>query len=222
MIDSQFMKAIEEITDPKNLLSSFLKVFLEEKRIALLPLQFQKIVEGIENENLVVSIYWFNLLQSPLKKKAAVEYLESFPDYVEQSLPKLETVFLDSIEGTVNTVLADTSRRITDHLFKTRAKMFRNRDQIAREYRKLVRRTWKEEINLLRMVLEVSKEIHENLGTEAEVDESFRWKLLRKFLEQGCLVTSEIVVLLQNGYPDAALSRWRTIHELAVVLLFLQ
>jgi hypothetical protein len=33
---------------------------------------------------------------------------------------------------------------------------------------------------------------------------------------RACQVTAEIIVLLENGYPDGAMARWRTLHEISV------
>ena len=34
---------------------------------------------------------------------------------------------------------------------------------------------------------------------------------------RACQVTSEIIVLLENGYADGAMARWRTLHEITIV-----
>jgi hypothetical protein len=34
---------------------------------------------------------------------------------------------------------------------------------------------------------------------------------------RACQVTSEIIVLLENGYADGAMARWRTLHEITTV-----
>src|SRR5437870_8332031 len=34
---------------------------------------------------------------------------------------------------------------------------------------------------------------------------------------RACQVTDEIITLLENGFADGAMARWRTLHEIAVV-----
>jgi len=34
---------------------------------------------------------------------------------------------------------------------------------------------------------------------------------------RACQVTNEIIILLENGYADGAMARWRTLHEIATV-----
>lgn len=38
----------------------------------------------------------------------------------------------------------------------------------------------------------------------------------------SCRITGEIIHLLEGGYPDAALARWRTLYEIAVTCLVIQ
>jgi hypothetical protein len=39
---------------------------------------------------------------------------------------------------------------------------------------------------------------------------------------RGCQIAAEIICLMENGYADGAMARWRTLHELAVVALLIQ
>src|SRR5260370_32451533 len=45
--------------------------------------------------------------------------------------------------------------------------------------------------------------------------------LLIRVLVRGCQVTDEIICLLENGFADGAMARWRTLHEIAVVAVVL-
>jgi hypothetical protein len=39
---------------------------------------------------------------------------------------------------------------------------------------------------------------------------------------RGCQIAAEIMCLMENGYADGAMARWRTLHELTVVALLIQ
>ena len=48
-------------------------------------------------------------------------------------------------------------------------------------------------------------------------------ELIGVFLRQhahACRISGEIIHLLEGGYPDAALARWRTLYETVVTCLF--
>lgn len=80
---------------------------------------------------------------------------------------------------------------------------------------------WGKPLGQLRMLLTISREWCQNIS----VRESSRRKnknrqsrrLLIRLLVRGCQVADEILCLLENGFADGAMARWRTLHEIAVV-----
>lgn len=80
---------------------------------------------------------------------------------------------------------------------------------------------WGTSLGQLRMLLTMVREWCHNLSLR----ESHRRKrknkqtrkLLIRLLVRACQVTDEILCLLENGFADGAMARWRTLHEIAVV-----
>ena len=89
------------------------------------------------------------------------------------------------------------------------------------EFRKRMEGRWGKPLGQLRMLLTMSREWCQ----EINVRESHRRKhknsrsrkLLIRLLVRACQVTDEILCLLENGFADGAMARWRTLHEIAVV-----
>ena len=80
---------------------------------------------------------------------------------------------------------------------------------------------WGKALDLMRTLLTVSREWGQavykrkyegNGGHPTLVDEV----ILRQHV-RACQVTDEIITLLENGFADGAMARWRTLHEIAVV-----
>jgi hypothetical protein len=70
---------------------------------------------------------------------------------------------------------------------------------------------------LLTMCREWCQEAHEHeAAREKGKQEKVQWLLIR-LLVRACQVTDEIICLLENGFADGAMARWRTLHEIAVV-----
>jgi hypothetical protein len=71
------------------------------------------------------------------------------------------------------------------------------------------------------MFLSISRELGEE--TEKRVRKSRAKKnwtlrnLLLRLHARSCQVTAEIITLVENGYADGAMARWRTLHEICVV-----
>jgi hypothetical protein len=75
---------------------------------------------------------------------------------------------------------------------------------------------------LVRLIKEAGLEFANTFGPEAEHNN--RHQFFGQMLLHGraSLIATEIYVLLRNGYASAAMGRWRTLDELAVIGLFLR
>lgn len=88
-------------------------------------------------------------------------------------------------------------------------------------FRERLQERWGPAIGRLRMVLTISREWCQEAFQREEArkqrkPEKLR-KLLIRLLVRACQVTDEIACLLENGFADGAMARWRTLHEIAVV-----
>ena len=84
---------------------------------------------------------------------------------------------------------------------------------------------WKTGLDLLTMFHLVSGELgatyNERSRPNAIVDQNVKFEAIVSLHARAIRVSKEIMALLFEGFPDGALSRWRTLHELAVVTTFL-
>jgi hypothetical protein len=88
-------------------------------------------------------------------------------------------------------------------------------------FRSRMEETWGEPLGKLRMLLTIAREwcgeAHEEGSDSGPPDGSRLKKLMVRFLVRSCQVTDEIICLLENGFADGAMARWRTLHEIGVV-----
>lgn len=104
----------------------------------------------------------------------------------------------------------------------------RLRDDIKREtgFRRRTYARWKRGIDLLRMIVVISHEVAERFNElyrpSAVESEDYLFEALINLHARALRVSREIITLLESGYPDGALSRWRTLHELATIMTFLR
>ena len=84
---------------------------------------------------------------------------------------------------------------------------------------------WKTGLDLLKMFQFVSGELgatyNERSRPKAIEDQNVKFEAIVSLHARAVRVSDEMVALLFEGFPDGALSRWRTLHELAVVATFL-
>jgi hypothetical protein len=80
---------------------------------------------------------------------------------------------------------------------------------------------WGPSIDYLKMLLTISRERQEErlkrLARRKKLPDPARQEVLLRLQARGCQVAEEIIVLLENGFADGAMARWRTLHEIEVV-----
>lgn len=88
-------------------------------------------------------------------------------------------------------------------------------------FRERMEEIWGKPLGQLRMLLTIAREwcgeAHEAADDLEKDGKSRLKKLMVRFLVRSCQVTDEIICLLENGFADGAMARWRTLHEIGVV-----
>jgi len=121
--------------------------------------------------------------------------------------------------------LASESKLFFIELQKSWNKEVRLQDRELSGFKNRLRDRYKSGFDLFRMLLTSARE----LGNEKLKKNSSLRKKEKKLLQgtisrlhtRGCQVAAEILVLLENGYADGAMARWRTLHEVTVVAMFI-
>lgn len=132
----------------------------------------------------------------------------------------------------------EEARRIVEQLFiDAEGSNYRNLKRIARRLRRQDRRTrssfekrlmrrWGNAIDLYDLFLIASRQMGEDFNREhraqAANNQDYTCEALVRIRARACLIASEIRVLMVSGHASGALTRWRSIHELAVVALFVK
>lgn len=84
---------------------------------------------------------------------------------------------------------------------------------------------WRQAFDIIETVLTIAEELGEACDIEgrdlAVASNSYQFEALSQIFPRAILVGREIVHLLKGGFPDAALSRWRSLHELTVTAMFI-
>jgi hypothetical protein len=94
---------------------------------------------------------------------------------------------------------------------------------VETEFEDAVHMTWRKPLDLLDLLLDISLEIAGEFASEFEDKKSQRDYLqsaLLKLQTNACLVFTEIVRLLKSGFPDGAVSLWKSLHEIVCIAYF--
>lgn len=85
---------------------------------------------------------------------------------------------------------------------------------------------WKDGFDALEyhilLCLELGSEYNKMYRPEAHKSNNFIFDVVIRNHAKSCLIASEILCLLKNGYPDGAESRWRSLHEVAIISNFIR
>lgn len=103
---------------------------------------------------------------------------------------------------------------------------FSRRDsRFLRGFERRLARTWRLPFELLEMQLDIARSV------AAEVNAEVRRRLteekaplveaLTSLHARACQIGAEVLVLLHRGYAEGAMARWRSLHEVTVVLIFI-
>lgn len=84
---------------------------------------------------------------------------------------------------------------------------------------------WGEALNLVEMILVIAQEaggeFNRQHRPQAIEENDLTFDVLTQLHARACRTASEALALLRSGHADGALSRWRTLHEIAAVAIFI-
>ena len=141
--------------------------------------------------------------------------LERVEDFMSEHVPRIIVTVGEQVAGQILGVLHETwegeaeSQRLERHDFEER-----------------LGTRWGRPISLLRMLLTVARESGDLANTllrsSEERESAVTAGVLLRLHARACQVTDEIACLMAAEFADGAMARWRTLHEIAAVALFLR
>jgi hypothetical protein len=100
-----------------------------------------------------------------------------------------------------------------------------NRAKEIEQFERRLRRRWQKPMRLLAMQIgltaQFGEETNDWLRSRATPSNGATVEALTRLHARATQVAGEVEALLKSGYADGAISRWRTIHELAMVAYFI-
>jgi hypothetical protein len=140
----------------------------------------------------------------------ANEIARAFERFQEEQLPKILPEIAQRLS---KTVLKALKSRWPDEHAQQEAELS--------GFRQRLEERWGKPLGQLRMLLTMSREwcqwAHSRTESLRRGKKTQLRTILMRLLVRGCQVTDEIICLLENGFADGAMARWRTLHEIAVV-----
>jgi len=129
-------------------------------------------------------------------------------DGLIEELPKVLQNLMESAPPSLSVVMKKNWRR---------EKRMQARDK--KGFSRRLEKRWGKGLDLLRMFITISREVGSNINTDLRAVASTPQlvDVLTRLQARACQIAEEVVCLLEHGFSDGAMARWRTLYEVAVV-----
>lgn len=140
--------------------------------------------------------------------------LETMNDFLEEGLPKA-----------VNSSIKNAAKSLVRGLEKRWPEVKLDQKYETRHFSDRIDIRWSKGLDPLRMMLTASREVGQEFADKLERSKAKKGISKREALmilhTRACQTTLEILTLIENGLPDGAYARWRTLYEITVVAFFI-
>lgn len=133
------------------------------------------------------------------------------------------------LENDLRDLILKMQEDLAPRTFKTLKRRWpaesRRQKQEISEFRSRLYDRWRTGISKLHMLVTMAREFGENINRDARQDTGTSGStvvdVLTRLHARSCQVAEEVIVLLETGFANGAMARWRTMHEIAVTAAFI-
>ncbi|MEA2876479.1 MAG: hypothetical protein QOF14_1675 [Hyphomicrobiales bacterium] len=144
--------------------------------------------------------------------------------FSEEDVVKLEQLtneFLGRLPALIENTSKDAAERLVKTLQRKWPEQAAYENAILEGFRGRLEARWGRGFDLLRMLLTSCRELGEESAKRLHKSRSNKNCVLRSLLvrlhARACQITAEIITLMENGFADGAMARWRTLHEVSII-----
>jgi len=131
---------------------------------------------------------------------------------------------VDSIPSIIEQAGTATAELILEELIRVSPKMLAQHHKELQQFHRVVRNSWARPLDLLETMIVLALEAGDDFNSEfresAASTNDTVFEALTRLHARACQVAGEVHALLSAGYADGAHARWRSLHEINVVALF--
>lgn len=156
--------------------------------------------------------------ESELEPKVK-EVVEGLSDKIEKFSSNID----ETMQGLVDGVTDSMADSILQTLEERMDDMLDDQDAIHHGFANNIESIWGGPLGLLQGLIVIADESAQGYAsrTDEYLEDDLVQNLLIRIHGKAVQVTKEIITLLRNGFSDGAQARWRTLHEFAVVSVFI-
>jgi hypothetical protein len=129
------------------------------------------------------------------------------------------------LKAEIESISSGAAREAVAALVSGARSIVRSDRRFGRRFESRLERVWRPPLDLFEVVrtlsLEFGMDLNARLRPAASAKQDFVFEALTRLHGRACLTASEVSALLRTGHATGANARWRTLHELAVVAMFI-
>ena len=164
---------------------------------------------------------WDHPLTTELFGSQEVTHISIEPQDIERLSSATEGAISLTVTEAIETLFASV---VDDVREQSRDTVVRRTNEFA-GFRRRLRFRWEKPLHLFALQLGLAAQFGADMAkwlrSKAQDSDSALIEALLHLHARACQVASEVEVLLEAGFADGALSRWRTLHEVTTVACFL-
>ena len=148
--------------------------------------------------------------------------LRKVVDGLSSKIEKFTSNIDETMQGLVDGVTDSMVEPILQTLEAHMDDMLEDQDAIYYGFANNIESIWGKPLGLLQGLIVIADESVEQYATRTDEykKDDVVHDLLIRVHAKAVQVAKEILTLLRNGFPDGALARWRKLHELSVICVF--
>jgi hypothetical protein len=227
-LDTLFNDTLTRILTKERLAYMVLKRLLEDHEIKLSKRQLTQMSADLVNSGTI------NIkIRKDQVRRAGFKNENAFEEYLRSVFDKLPAA-IENFEERLNEIVEKATAKTIDNTCKLMVKAIKSQmklglgekeaQRLAFEYN--IYRRWGKALNALEMLILLSIEcggdFNNHFRAKARAANDLVFEVLTRLHARGCQVAYEIFTLLKAGYADGAHARWRCLHEIAVVAVFVK
>lgn len=125
-------------------------------------------------------------------------------------------------------IINNTTKEAGKGLYFTLKKDWKKEHKLQTEeylkFKKNLLKRWRGPLELLRMLLTIARELGDAYISKHQNNSESHYLpyVLSRLHCRACQVSAEIIALLEGGYADGAMARWRTLHEITTIAFVIE
>ena len=130
----------------------------------------------------------------------------------------------DKVANLIQQLMPQFAQDLLVSLKRAAPSMLREHEKYRTGFAERNYRRWKTGFDKLYMLIVMSEELGQALDNAIRPNaaKNFKFEAISHLYARGFLIAREILCLMKAGFPDGALGRWRTLHEVAIIATFLE